>query len=69
MQCDWKVNVLFLDMLCMEMVYKDQKGDGELVSSQSQRAAVVLRINRSSTARCVPDFPDMPCMKRIHRDN
>ena len=35
-------------------------GNGPLVCSQERRAAMVRRINRLSTARCVPRFPDMP---------
>ena len=40
----------------MNRVHKTKKqiGDGPLVSNQERRAAVVPRINRSSTARCVP---------------
>ena len=41
---------------------------GPVVSSQKRRAAVVPLINRSSTARSVPPFPDMPCMKKVYRD-
>ena len=45
-----------------------QKGVGPLVSSWERRAAVVPLMNRLSTARCVPPFPDMPCMKKVYRD-
>ena len=36
-------------MPCMKSIYRDKKGVGPLVSSQEQRALLVLSINRSST--------------------
>ena len=44
---------MFPDMPCMKRVNRDKKGDGPLVSSQEQRAIVVPRLNRLSTA-CQP---------------
>ena len=38
-------------MPCMKKIYNDKEGAGPLVSTQERRAAIVLQINRSSTAR------------------
>ena len=45
-----------------------QKGAAPVVSFQERRAAVVPVINRSSIARRVPRFPDMPCMNRVYKN-
>ena len=37
-------------------------------TKSASRPAVKPVINRLSNGRCVPPFPDMPCMRRVYRD-
>ena len=66
---------LFPNMPSMKKVSQRLIGVGTLVSSQERRALFVPLINSWSNAgqplilflRRL--FPDMPCMKRVYRDN